>query len=326
MSAVDIAAIDLNLLVVLDDLLRTRSTTATARRLGRTQSAVSHALGRLRLVFDDPLFVRVGAGLRPSSLADELQAPLADVLHGAAALVTRSAAGFDPARLERSFVIGGTDFTELVLLRRLVPALRREAPGVHLETRFLGDDVDRALQNREIDFAFGTTFRALAGLHAVAVGSDGLVVVLRRGHPVRRPLRVADYAALDHILVSPRGLPGSPVDDALAALDHRRQVVLRQPHFASAILIVAETDLVVTVPGSAAAALAPHVAVDIEPLPLPVPLFHFQLLFHAARSREPAHRWLRERIAAICRAELAASPFRAAPPRRTRPRRRAGVS
>src|SRR5262249_41636362 len=105
-----LAALDLNLLVVLDELLRSRSTTIAARRLGRTQSAVSHSLARLRDALDDPLFVRTGAELRPTTEAERMEAPLRELLAGAEAILTRSRQTFDPKALERTFVIGGTDY------------------------------------------------------------------------------------------------------------------------------------------------------------------------------------------------------------------------
>src|SRR5262249_12523893 len=141
-----LAQVDLNLLVVLDDLLRSRSTTVTAKRLGRTQSAVSHALARLRAMFDDPLLIRAGSVLKPTASAERMQAPLRDALLHAAALVTGSSTAFEPARVDRTFIIACADYAEVILMPRLLPVLRRQAPGVDVVTRFLGDDFDRAAQ------------------------------------------------------------------------------------------------------------------------------------------------------------------------------------
>ena len=113
-----LAALDLNLLVVLDALLREGSATRAARRIARTQSAVSHALARLRDVFDDPLFVRVGSTLKPTPRAEALRAPLADVLERTQSLLLP--ARFDPSRLERTFHLGSTDLLDSAMLPALL--------------------------------------------------------------------------------------------------------------------------------------------------------------------------------------------------------------
>jgi len=297
MNAVHLARVDLNLLVVLHELLRARSTTEVARRLGRTQSAISHALGRLRDTFRDPLFVRAGATLRPTARAEELAGPLAQLLSSTDALLRDSDQTFDPARVERTFTIGTTDFTEILLLPSLLPRLRREAPGLDLRSVFVGPDLDRAIQTREIDLAIGTLFRDLTGLVEQLLYEDRLVCVMRRDHPkARRKLDLATYLALDHALVAPRGLPGSTVDAALAPRGLRRRVVLTLPHFAAAALVVAETDLVLTLPERFARWMAARTPLKVLEPPLELPGFRFSMLFSSTMRDDPAHAWLRRAI------------------------------
>jgi len=298
-----LAQVDLNLLVVLDELLRARSTTVAARRLGRTQSAMSHALARLRSTFGDPLLVRAGPALRPTALAERIQAPLRELLLQTRALVTGASAAFDPSTLERTFVVAGADYAEVILMPRLLPVLRREAPGVDVVTRFLGDDLERAVQAREVDLGFGTRSRALSGIVDETVSQAELVVLMRRGHPaLRRPLTAPAYAALDHVLVTPRGLPGGAVDTALEPLGLRRRVVLRMPHFAAAALVVAKTDLVVTLPADFARELADELDLVIRPIPFAAPGFAFSISYSTSFADDPAHRWFRGHVAAAARA------------------------
>jgi DNA-binding transcriptional LysR family regulator len=298
----EVAQVDLNLLVVLDVLLRSRSTTVAARRLGRTQSAVSHALARLRDTFEDPLFVRVGSALRPTQVAEALEVPLREVLLRAEALLSRSDGVLDPRRIERTFVVAGTDFAEMLLMPRVVPVLRRQAPGVMLVTRFLGDEVELALQNREIDLAFGR-LRPLSGISLREVRTEGVVLLLRKGHPAtRRPLSPRRYAALDHLLVAPRGLPGGAADTALEALGLKRRVVLRVPHFAAAAFIVSQTDLVVTVPRGFADILRRQLDVVALPLPFRLAPFTFSIGYSTTLENDPAHLWFRERVIEAARA------------------------
>jgi DNA-binding transcriptional LysR family regulator len=299
MNLEHVARTDLNLLVVLDDLLRSRSTTLTARRLGRTQSAVSHALRRLRGVFEDPLFVRAGSTLRPTAAAERMRAPLAEVLSQAEGLLSRAGIGFDPSRLERTFTIVGTDYSDILVMPRLMPVIRRTAPGVDVVTRPLGDDVERAIQTRDIDLAFGTGFRSLPGVTSQGVRDDELVVLLRRGHPVlKQRLTPQRYAALDHVLVSPRGQPGGLVDDALESLSLTRRVVLRMPYFAAAAVVVAKTDLVVTLPAAFVSRLAKGLGLVSLKVPFPLRGFTFSMSYSATLEDDPAHRWFRELVIA----------------------------
>ncbi len=292
-----LGGVDLNLLVVLDELLRSRSTTLAARRLGRTQSAVSHALGRLRVMFEDPLFVRAGASLRPTTLAERLQAPLRDLLVGAEAIVSRSRVAFDPASIERTFVFSCTDLTELVLLPGLLKRLRKEAPGIDIVTRFLGDDVERAMQAREVDLGFGKRFRPVSAVVIEEFLEEPMVVLLRTGHPALQGRWTARrYAALDHVLVTPRGLPGSTVDPVLAQEGLSRRVVLRVPHFMAAAVVVAETDLVVTVPESLARRMGGRLGLVARPVPVAIEPFVLSMGYSVSYRDDPAHRWLRERL------------------------------
>ncbi len=297
MSDVHLAGVDLNLLVVLRELLRTRSVTAAARRLGRTQSAVSHALARLRELFSDELFLRSGGALRPTARAEALAEPLDAILAGVGGLLRDAPGRFDPGGLERAFVLGTTDYAEILLLPELMPALRAEAPGVDLVTRFLGNDVDRAVSTREVDLAIGTRFRPLAGVLAQPVGHEDMVLVARRGHPaVARGLAAAEYAALDHVLVAPRGFQGGVIDAALEKLSLTRRVVLRVPHFSAAAHAVAGTDLVAALPGSFARAMAAILPLVVLPLPVPAEGFHLIVAFSAAARDDPAHAWLRAHV------------------------------
>jgi len=301
MSDVRLASIDLNLLVVLDELLRCRSTVKAAARLGRTQPQVSHALGRLREIFRDPLFVRAGAAMQATAFAEELAAPLRALLGSAEELVFQAAA-VDPSTLERSFSISAADFAEIVLLPRLVNLLRREAPRVDLVVRFYGGEVDRAIQAGELDMALGTSFRALSGLVMQRLFPDRFVCVVRRDNQrFGETLTLDDFVAAEHVLVSPRGQPGSFVDDALERIGRRRRIALRTPHFASAFLIVAQSDLIVTLPRSFVRAAQEFVPVRLYEPPLAIAPFSFACVYSATRQKDPAHAWLRGRLAEICR-------------------------
>jgi DNA-binding transcriptional LysR family regulator len=288
----DMRGVDLALLPVLRELLKTRSTTLTARRLGCTQSSASHSLARLRLQLNDPLLVRVGRSLAPTRFAEELSPRLDAVLADIAGLFAESPA-FDPATLDRSFTFAGTDFSELLILPRVVRRLAKEAPAVDLVCAAVGGDVERSLQEREVDLAFGTAFRERAGLVVKKVATEELVLLLRRRHPLRHRLDVERYAAMGHVLVAPRGTPGGRIDVVLGAMQKTRRVVVRVGNFSTAAALVAESDLVTAMPRACALVMAERLPLLVRELPLDVPSFTFSLAWNEQLSRDAAHRWFR---------------------------------
>ncbi|WP_437318211.1 LysR family transcriptional regulator [Sorangium sp. So ce385] len=303
-----LASLDLNLLVVLDELLRSQSTVVAAKRLGRAQSSVSHALGRLREVFGDPLFVRTGTALRPTSFAEELAAPLRVQLDALEQLLEPTA-GVEPSRLERTFTLSAPDWAVVLMLPPLMARLRREAPGVDVVLRSFRMDVDRAVQSGEIDVALGVRFQPLSGLVMQRLLEEPFVCIARRDHPdLGEHITLDAYAAAAHVLVAPYELPGSPLDDELARLGHRRRVVLRVPHFSAALFVVAQTDLIATLPRSFVHATAPLLRLRVIEPPLAIPPFSFSCLFSATRQKDPAHVWLRRCISEICREIHAGTP------------------
>jgi DNA-binding transcriptional LysR family regulator len=302
MNEIHLAGLDLNLLLVLDDLLRTSSVTQTAKRLGRTQSAVSHALRRLRSLFGDPLFVRVGAVLTPTARARELAAPLHAMMHDAQRIL--GARGpFEPARLQRRFTIAASDFAELVILPGLLARLRREAPGVELNVVFVGGQVDRLVQSGELDLALGAGFQSLSGLLRQTLYEERNVCVVRQDHPrIRSRLTLESFAREEHLAIAPRGAGRSFVDEALARMGLQRRVVLSVPHFVTAPLLVASSDLLLVVPARVAEILAAAVPLRILEPPLELPTFFFLQVYAEAHRSDPAHAWLRGCITEACAA------------------------
>jgi DNA-binding transcriptional LysR family regulator len=303
-AAVQLKNIDLNLLVILDDLHKTRSTTTTARRLGRTQSAISHALGRLRDVFDDPLFVRSGRAFAPTATATALAGPLRELLERTQALL-QTGATFDVARLARTFTMASTDFFDTVVLPSALPALLREAPTVSVATRFLADAIEPLLLSGELDVGFGTRFRPQPALVVEEVGDDELVLLLRRGHPaLRRRIDLDAFVGLDHVLVAPRGLPGGPVDALLEVRGRSRRVAVRTASFSAAAHLVATTDLVTSLPSRFAKALGRREPLTSVRLPFPAPRYTFSLAWARLAEDDPAHAWFRRHVLAAARAAL----------------------
>jgi DNA-binding transcriptional LysR family regulator len=299
--------VDLSGLRVLDALLRTESTVQAARELGLTQSAVSHALSRLRDTFDDPLFVRVGRRLVPTERARELSGALSDA-RTALERVLAPRVAFEPSSLRRTFRLACADYAELVVLPWLFEALAHEAPGVDLATYTPGDALEEELQNGRADLGIGARFGERAGLVHRALFRDRFVCVRRAGAP---KLTLARYLDDRHVLVSPRGLPGGIVDDLLEGMGHTRRVVLRTPSFQTALALAARTELSATLPRTLAEAYAEHAPITIAKLPFEVPELRFGMMFAASRKDDASHRWFRERVAALLAKPRGSTPDRA---------------
>lgn len=299
----DLAAVDLNLLRVLDVLLAERHVTRAAGRLGLTQSAASHALARLRAQLGDPLLVRGPRGaLVPTARAEALQPVVAHALAELAA-VWRGG-GFTPATARRNFHLAAGDYAELVLLPALVARLAALAPGVELFVRTVPEDVAGALASGAVDavLAPARPRDLTGGCFQRALFDETFTCAVRAAHPgARGRLTLDRFCALDHLLIAPRGTAGGFVDDALAALGRRRRVALAVPHFLIAPLVLAGTDLIATVPRRIATAFAPMVDLALRPPPIELTGFTTHLLWHERAAADPAQRWLRDQIVAVAK-------------------------
>jgi DNA-binding transcriptional LysR family regulator len=294
-----LARVDLNLLVVLSHLLGTRSVARTAVALGLTASAVSHALARLRKTLDDDLFVRSREGLMPTARALALQPILDDTL----GKLTEALAGvrFDPRAAGLTFQLATADFGARATLPRLLRELSEQAPGIELVIRPLPTDTLAALESGELDAMVGMFQRPQPSLYKRGLFADHMVVAARRGHPAIRRGRVTltDYLAHGHVQISPRGLPGSPLDSKLRELGHSRRIAVRVPDFLIAPLLVAETDLLVSASRLLLKGFEKLLPLELAPLPIDVAPSHVSLVWHARSHQEPAHQWMRELLVRV---------------------------
>lgn len=177
----NIGAVNLNLFVTFDALLAERNVTRAARRLGLTQSAVSNALRQLRVLFEDPLFLRRASGVEPTPRALALAEPVRRGLESLGAALAPPV--FDARTAERSFVLAASDYVELVLLPPLLRRLAREAPGVRLEVVPWGlHEVPPSLARGEADLMMGYYGRVPSGHREAPLFGEVYVGLARRGH------------------------------------------------------------------------------------------------------------------------------------------------
>ena len=282
-------------LLALDALLAERHVTRAASRLGRTPSAVSHALSDLRDVLGDPLFVRAGGAMVPTPRALLLVGPLRRALADLDRALT-GPAGFDPATAERTFTLRLPDSFTLSLLPPLLDRVRREAPGVGFDILPPAgpaglDDADLAVLVGQAEAPWLRTRFVRTGRFACCVRAD---------HPdVGDALDLDTYCRLPHALMSPLGHGPGTVDTALAALGRSRRVQLRIRYVLAAPLVVAQSDLVLTGPDDLLHAFAALAPLRVLAPPLAIDAFPVRLAWHERLHGDPGHRWLREQVAAL---------------------------
>ncbi len=307
--------LDLNLLLVLDALLETRSVARTASAVSLTPSAVSHALARLRTTLGDPLFVRSADGLVATKRAEALAAPLRAALSQLEAAVEGDA-GFDPRAAAFAFTVATTDFGAQLLLPRLLQHLATIAPGVQVNVRPLPVDVADALATGALDAMIGLSVDGSQSLYQRRLFSERSRCLARNGHPAVKRGKISLDAWLEagHVLISPRGKPGSRIDSALARRGLSRRVVTMVPDHLVAPMLVAQSDLLLTAGHRLLARAVQLLPVQVVELPIAQPAFDVSLVWHARSHQDPAHRWLRELLVEL-HAELYAD-VPPPPPRR----------
>jgi DNA-binding transcriptional LysR family regulator len=291
---------DLNLLAILDALLDERSVTGAARRLGVTQSAVSHALGRLRDHFGDPLLVRTSTGMTPTLRAQELREPIRRGLETLRE-VSQRGPPFDPRVTTRTFTIATTDLVSIVLLPALYARLAASAPRIDLRITPIVRDVEGALESAAVDLVITGAVAPVEspGLFRQRLFEEPHVCVVRATHPtIRDSLTLEQFCSQAHALVSPRG--GRGIVDRL--LDERglsRRVAVVLPHFLAAPFLVAQSDLVLTVAERAAKAFTSLLPLRLVAPPIDLPVATYWQLWHQRSHDDAGHKWLRTRVAEV---------------------------
>lgn len=276
---IDLSRADLNLLVLFEAVLREGHVGRAAQRLNLSPSAVSHGLGRLRRLLNDPVFLRTPRGVVPTARALDLAGPIAEVLAGARGVLAGTQP-FDPRTSTRAFTLGAPDGAMTFLLP-LLARLRAEAPGVDLRLRQLlptegGQTAETAwtsalaeLDARRLDLAVGPFEGVPARFHSRPLREEDFVIVSRPDHPFAIASDLPAYCAADHAVVSQTGDAQGFVDLALAEHGRSRRVTLTVPSFFMALAVAASTDLLVAVPRSLARAHGAGLAATEPPLPLP---------------------------------------------------------
>lgn len=272
--------LDLNLLVAFDALMTELNVSKAAEKLFVGQSAMSHSLNRLRQTFDDPLLVRTTSGMKPTARAQELIEPIRKALLEIEATVSTKKA-FEPKTAQQRFVIAASDYSELIMLPSLIKRVRELAPRVDIHVRQPSEYLpEEDLENGNINVVLGfdVSLEAPSRICQQGLFHDVFVTIVRESHPIiDNSLSLEQYIDLEHALISPSGDDHGIVDHWLDQNDLSRNVVLLVPHFLSAPLIIAQTDLALTLPYRVAERFVKMAPLKLLQTPIPFPSIKCQL-------------------------------------------------
>ena len=294
----DIRSVDLNLLPVLDALLRHRSATLAARELNLSQSALSSALTRLRVLLGDELFVRTGRGLRPTPRASELAEPVAEVLMQVRDRILQGEP-FDPASATRVFTLAHTDVGAYVLWPRIVRAVRQAAPGVQLRLQVLGmTQLAPALAEGQVDLAIGSFPDLPQSLFQKRLFDRRYVALVDRGHRLAATtLSLAQFAQTPQIVV--RGGSGVQelIGQSLQQHGLRREDVTELPSYLMIPPMLAGSGFLAVMPGQLADVFMAQGLFSRLELPMATPVSTIRMYWHRRLQLDAGSQWLRALVA-----------------------------
>jgi DNA-binding transcriptional LysR family regulator len=300
----DLSRADLNLLVLFEAVLEERHVGRAAARLNLSASAVSHGLGRLRALLNDPLFLKHPKGVVATARAEQLAEPIAEILARVRGVVA-SAERFDPQSSRRRFTIGAPDAISTVILPPLIAELERSAPGVDLSVRILMPQTALPdLDARLIDLTVQPVEDIPPRFAWTRLYDEEFVIALRSGHPLAQEMTLDQYCAASHLLVSLTGHPHGNVDNELEKIGRARRVAATVPHFLFALAMVAETDLLAAVPRGHSSVYAGRFGVALVTPPAPLaPLSRSAINLIATRSAmaDAGVAWLYETVVKVAR-------------------------
>ncbi len=297
----NLAAIDLNRLLVLHAVLTERSVTRAAATLHVTPSAISNALARLRATFDDPLLVRSGRGLVLTPRAAALAPQLADAV-AVMARVVESQSSFDPARSTRTFTLACSDAEQISEVPRIAAAFARKLPKASLRVMSVDQlESKGGLASTEVDVAIAPAQEPIPDVHSIDLYEEQGVLVVREGHPqVRRRMSKEQFNTLRHIdILLALGGPGIGhriVEDFFASHGLHRDIAISVPSFAAAAAIASQTDWVAGMPRRMAAAFLRQMPLRTIAMPIRSVSFRIQLVWHERTHSDAGARFFRSLI------------------------------
>jgi DNA-binding transcriptional LysR family regulator len=292
----NLASIDLNLLVALDALISEAHVGRAAGKIGLSQPAASHALRRLRELLGDPLLVRIGSRMELTPRASSLREPLALALQRVQSLLVTES--FEPGRSSRRFSVMMQDHVAHLIVPALVKHVHREAPSVQLDVLPWQSPASMNLERfPSVDLLISCSTNEIAGFQRETLFTDTEVTVVRERHPSAARLKnLKAFLNARHVAVVGRGLSEDPVDTWLRQEGVERKIALRVPSYLQALQVVAQEDLVAFVPKRLAESLARRLSLVMLPPPIDPGEYQEHLFYPLRAVRDPASLWLRKLV------------------------------
>lgn len=301
-APLNLASLDLNLLVIFDALMKDRHLSRAGERVGLSQPAMSHALRRLRALLEDELFTRAGGAMMPTPRALALADPIGGALDRMrAALDTEPA--FEPSSAERCFTLTMSDASAAHLLPLLIPLLRARAPGIDINLLASGArEGTEHLLSGAAELGIGVFPNLPERLHCEVLRTLQLVCIADRGHPaLAGGLTLEAFLSLPHVGVDIGHDTGANVDSLIETMGLRRRIMLRVPHFLVVAASVIGSDLLAVVP-TGLLREDEQARLAIHDLPVASPDVALHMAWRARQSQDPALNWLRQVVAEAMRA------------------------
>ena len=293
----NIADLDLNVLVVFDAMLQYQSVTRAGHALDLSQPAMSAALAKMRAQLGDPLFVRTGHGMRPTPRALQLAEPVKRILEMVRLDVLQQPA-FDPATARRTFTVITPDIGETVFVPKILAYAQTHAPRIAIRSMAISSEgAGEALELGLADLAIGY-FPDLAkpGFYQQRLFKNSFVCMVRADHPrIRGSLTTDEFLRESHALVRPAGRTHL-FEQFLHSKNIKLDVRAELSHFASLLTIISSSDLIATVPRDIGHVFATLAKVQLLDLPLQPPSFHLMQHWHTVAHTDSANIWFRQMV------------------------------
>ena len=299
----NLRGVDLNLLVVLKALLEERNTTKAAERLAMSQPAVSRALARLRLLYDDPLLIRTPQGMEPTARAEALLLPLREILHDIEQTFSPPEQ-LDPAQFEGVLRIGAHTYVEYVMMPSLLARLQQQAPNLRIHMVPLNADYENQLDEGVISMVISKQDEVPGRFRRIPLFEDKLICAAHRSHPLQgQVLCIESFAQAQHLLVAPRGSEGGIVDDLLAAHGMTRHTPLIVQSFLAAPFILPCAPLLLTSPARVLRPLMPLLDLVEYETRFALPTFEVSLIRHRRDDNNAMLNWFESELHLWCRTQ-----------------------
>ncbi|GAC31989.1 LysR family transcriptional regulator [Paraglaciecola polaris] len=293
--------IDLNLFLILVAVYQERSITAAGKKLHLSQPAVSHALSRLRVKYQDPLFVRHGRKMLPTA---RCQTIMPRVLSSVSELEStlHNIGDFDVHQYQREMKFGFRDILESLFFPELATDLLTNTPNITVNSRQVSRiDMEFALESQELDIVIDVLSPTSADIHHTLICDEHFSLICRKDHPILSDLTLANYIKANHALVSFKDSAVNTVDMALAKHGVARSFALKCEHYFAATSVISRCDMLLTMPNAYARLLKQQMPVEIVPLPFEVPVLPVHMYWHKQAVHDPLNSWMRTKLLNIAK-------------------------